>query len=193
MKQWIYVLIIGVLLLGIGTYAGYQLKKCPPSSTNTVHIIDTVWKEIPVVQNHYIIKLDTVVFLKNIPILPTREDTLRILADYYAKHVYTRTWQDSLLIAVQTDTITQNKIFPQKFTYKILRPQTIINTVVDNSITYNSYVSLGITGILKDPKWSSVDLTYQWQRGYVGATYLPYQNSFGVRAGAVLFKLKKVK
>ena len=188
MKPWIYVLIIGVLLLAMGAVIGYQFKKCPPISTNIVHIYDTVWKEIPVVKNHYLIKLDTIVYEVEIP---AQVDTQLILKSYFSKYVYTREWKDSLLYAVQTDTVTQNKIFPQSFSYKILRPQTIITNTIDNSITYNRYLTAGASLLLTDPKYFSIDVTYQWEKGYIGGQWYPGVKGYGIRAGVPLFKFRK--
>jgi hypothetical protein len=193
LKKWHYVLIIGLLLLGMGAVIGWNLKKCPTSQTTTVHVYDTVFKEIPVVQNHYIIKYDTIVYTDSIPVLPTKEDTARILDNFYEKHYVEREWKDTLLIANETAYISQNKIFPLSFKYKYLGATTINNTVVDNTSTYYSYVNAGLTMLLNDPKYWGVKGTLNTSKFYVGVGYHPSVKGYSVEAGIPIVKFKKIR
>lgn len=176
----------------MGAWGGYHLKKCPAISTNTVHVYDTVLKEIPVVKNHYLIKFDTIVYEKNVPVLLTKADTLKILSDFYAQYFYTRNYSDSLLDVTQRDMVSQNKISAVSFKYKYKGATTIVNNSVDNSIHYNKYIYLGMSTLLKDPKYTFLNLTYAGPKWDIGVGYNPTYG-FQVQAGIKLFNFKTTK
>jgi len=89
--------------------------------------------------------------------------------------------------------VSENKIYPQKFDYKIKRPQTIIVNTVDNSSHYNRYITVGLGMPLNDPNYFSIEGTFQTEKYYAGASYIPELKSFGIRAGIPIVKFKKVK
>lgn len=65
--------------------------------------------------------------------VPTIVDTAQILVNYFARFSYTRTFEDTCLRVVLTDSISQNKFLsPAKFTYQWLKP---IKTVSSTTIT----------------------------------------------------------
>ena len=197
MKKWQIYLIAALVVLLIGMIGGYSIRKhtfhCPVITADTIRLVDTVEKVIPVTANHYIVHTDTVIKPIKIPVLLTKDDTLKILEDYYAKHVYKREWKDSLLIANEIDTVTKNIIYPHDFKYKILRPQTIIQNTVDNSITYNRYVDIGLGVPFYDVKYWDIGLLYHWNKGYLGASYYPQMKGFGIQGGVTIIKFKQTK
>ena len=65
--------------------------------------------------------------------IPTDVDTQKILAAYFAKYAYTRTFENDSIKATLVDTICQNKFLSKgKFTYKWLPP---VKTVESTTIT----------------------------------------------------------
>jgi hypothetical protein len=196
MKTTLIYVGIAILLLFFAFMGGCQYHKktfkCPEVKRNTTYIHDTTTYGIPTYYPYYIPGKDSIVH-DTVNRKLTKEDTLRITKNFYDKHYYPRKWEDTLLLVNQTDMVTENKIFPQNFSYVIKRPQTIINNSVDNSITFNRYVTFGLGVPIKDVNYINLEATYNWEKGYVGAQYIPKINSFGIRAGATIFHFKKKK
>jgi hypothetical protein len=184
------------LLLLIGNFIGWSIRKatfhCPPISTTTVVIHDTVQHNIPTYVPYYLTRVDSIVYRDTVRI-PVNIDTVALIKDYFAQHYYTREWQDSLLNVNQVDMVTENKIYPQKFTYVIKRPQTIINNVVDNSVSYSKYIQFGVGVPISNVNYVNVEASYIFPKGYVKAYYMPEIKSFGGGVGVTLFKFKTIK
>ncbi len=182
---------LAIFIMIVCFVSGCQFHKhrfpCPEPTitTHTVILHDTVTYFID--KWHYSQKTDTVIYTDTI-IQPV--DTLQILADYFALHVYSRNWTDSLLTVDLRDIVTQNKFLQNEFSYRILRPQTIINTTVDNSVHYNKYIYLGVSVPIKDIKMAEFALSFAFKQGYIGAGYIPQLNSLSFKGGATLFKFK---
>jgi hypothetical protein len=123
-------------------------------------------------------------------------DTAAILKDYFATHVYNRDWQDSLLQVSLIDKVSRNNFTDSRFTYKILRPQEINYTTIDNSIHYSKYVFLGASLPLSPVKYSGVSNMsylslsglYAFPKGYIELTYQPYTKIITLGSGLRLFK-----
>lgn len=167
----------------------YQKKRfrCPEITTHTVIIHDTLIHKIVdsfpyyIVRNHIIVERDTVI----------REvDTAAILKDYFAYHVYDRHWQDSLLSVDLRDTVTENRFLRNDFSYKILRPQKIINVTQDNSVHYSKYVYLGIDLPVKNMDFVSIDVLVATNKYYLGFGYEPFIKSINFKTGIKLIKFK---
>jgi hypothetical protein len=160
---------------------------CPEPTivTNTVILHDTVTHTIT--QDHYIQNTDTIIYTDTI-IQPV--DTAAILRDFFALHVYSRNWTDSLLTVDLRDTVTQNKFLQNEFKYRILRPQTIINTTVDQSIHYNKYIYIGATVPIKDLRYAEFDVLGAFKGFYIGTGYIPQLKSLSFKGGLTLFKFK---
>ena len=143
--KYIVLFVIGFAVLFLaGVYVtgckhGQKMVHCPEVKTNTVYIHDTVFHKILDRYPYYVYKTDTI-FAPTF--YPLKVDTVFILKDYFATHVVKRNWQDSLITVSLTDYISENKPSKNDFQYKILRPQTIINNSVDNSVHYNKYFYL---------------------------------------------------
>ena len=180
---------IAIIFIG-GCVHGRKTKKCPEIITNTILVNDTVTYQIIDHVPYYIVHNDTVIYKETII---QQVDTAAILKDYFAIHVYDRHWQDSLIIVNLKDSISQNKSIGNIFRYKILRPQTIINNTIDNSITYNSYLTFGLGIPIKNVNYINLELDYNWRKGYAGIQYIPELKSFGVKAGVTLLKFKQKK
>jgi len=159
--------------------------KCPEITTHTVILHDTLIHQIVDTFPYYISHTDTVIYTDTI-IEPV--DTAAILRDYFAYHIYNRQWQDSLLQVNLWDTITENRFLHNEFTYRILRPQTIINTTQDNSITYNKYLLLGISVPFKNIEYTEFSVLSTFRKGYLGIGYLPMQGGISIKGGVSMFK-----
>ena len=157
----------------------------PVIVTNTVILHDTVTHHID--KWHYSQKTDTVIYTDTI-IQPV--DTTEILKDYFALHVYSRHWQDSLLTVDLRDTITENRFLRNDFRYKILRPQIIINNTLDQSVHYNKYFYLGLDLPFYDSDHAEVMALYAFDKGFIGAGYAPFQKGVSVKAGVKIFKFE---
>lgn len=189
LKNILLGILIAVLLL-LGGWAGYKIypayHPCPDISSDTIYVYDTILHYIPDTIPYYIVKRDTIIYrdtvFKDI-------DTAEILKDYYALHHYTRNWEDSLLTVTLKDVITENKPIDNVFTYKLLKPQTIVNNVI-NTYSYSRYVTIGMDIPLKDIKYVNIELLYVTKRFYGGIGYNPNLNSLTAKGGITMFKMK---
>jgi hypothetical protein len=156
--KWKIAALIVVLLLSIGMVSGWNLRKatfkCPVIEPDTVRIFDTVYHVIPSNVPYYITKLDTIVLQDTItvPTLLTKEDTLNILKDYYALHVYDRSWKNDTLEVYLKDTLSRNISIGSNLTYKINTPFTIVNNDFTNvntnkitNVNYTKYLTVGVS------------------------------------------------
>jgi hypothetical protein len=181
-----------LLLMGSGVYIGWHLHKslnpCPPITTNTITIHDTIPHYIPHYVTWFIKGEDTIIH----DTIPKNVDTLAILHDYYDKHIYHRAWENDTLKASVTDTISRNNYAGSEFSYRIKIPFTTINNSVDNSIHYNKYLQAGITVpiSLKYINTTSIDIQYIYPKGYAGIGWQPYNGIISAKAGVTIFKLK---
>ena len=159
--------LIALFLLG-GLFGGYKLyprlNPCPEIASDTLYVYDTVPHYIPDTIPYYVVKHDSVVYhdtiFKDI-------DTAAILKDYYAEHHYYRTWKDSLLVVDLKDIISENRPIDNVFTYKILRPQTVIKNEY-TSYSYSRYITAGMNFLLKDLSYTGIEVNYissKWQGG----------------------------
>lgn len=131
--------------------------------TDTVLVYDTTVKYITETE---VVK-DTVIITDTIPSVI---DTSQIIADYYSKHVYNRTWEDSSIIVELRDTITENTIISSDFSYRILRPQQkIINETIHTHKTFARYLSIGAFGTVTDDfNIVGPSVSYTFRNGSVG-------------------------
>lgn len=179
-----------VFLMGIvcGWKIYPKMRPCPVVTSDTLIIRDTVWHTIVDSFPMYVAGKDSIIYRDSL--IYANVDTAQILKDWYAIHIYDREWKDTNIVVTMKDFITQNKSVHNVFNYKILRPQTIIQNNIDNSIHYNKYVTLGISVPFKEITHVNLDARYQWSKGYIGTFYSSDLKSFGVSGGVVLFKLK---
>jgi hypothetical protein len=125
-------------------------------------------------------------------------DTLSMLQDYLSIKNFTWEKQDSDLNVILHTVISQNRPVGYNMYYQITKPTTVINSVVDNSVTYNKYLQLGVgipTNAVKlydiNTKlydYLNVDLHYVYRKGYLGVEFYPVVGVLGVKAGMTLFK-----
>ena len=187
----VFILIFGLTFIG---GCKYGRSRCPTIVQDTIQIHDTVTHTIVDSVPYYIVHKDTVI---QQVILPNVIDTIAILHDYYAKHVYNRQWYgiegpDSLLKVTLIDTISRNIPTYSKFEYTILRPQTIINNTIDNSIHYNRYLYATISSpVYPLPKASiSIGIAYAGPKAFMGVSYIPIDKVFTAHLGVKLFTIK---
>jgi hypothetical protein len=181
-SNYIIVGLVILALLGVG-YFGYTLyprwNKCPEITSDTVYLKDTVSHVILDTVPWYHLVVDTVIYTDTNFI---NIDTGAILKDYFAWHSYTRTWEDSLLAVTLHDIVSQNKFGGNEFTYKILRPQTIIQNVMKNNI-YKKYILVGTGFTMKDREGVDLDAMYVNRRFYFGVGYNANVNSISFKGG----------
>jgi hypothetical protein len=188
-----YLIATGITLLILAGlfFAGYRYysirNPCPGPVTETVYIHDTVIHRIVDTVPYYIVRRDSVIRWREVP---ADVDTMQILDDFYACHYYTRTWEDSLLRATSEDVIAENQFVDNRFTYQILRPQTVINNTVDNSVNYSKYLYLGMSATYPELKYADLSLSYAFSGGYLGVGYYPFIKTVSLKWGVNLHKFK---
>jgi hypothetical protein len=121
----------------------------------------------------YIERIDTIIIRDTLPAII---DTAAILQKYFAYYTYSRSWNDSLLSVSLTDVITENKVMDSQFSYRILRPQEIINNT-NISYSYSKYIYLGLQSNLFDLRYSSFSGFVAFPRLLVGGGYILYQKA----------------
>lgn len=179
------------MFLGLIFYFGYKTypkyHPCNPVLPDTIFVHDTVTHTIKDTLPWYHHVYDTTIYVDT---LPFSIDTAQVIKEYYAKHFYTRYWEDSIVSVTLEDVISRNRPIDNVFSYKLLKPfQTIIyeGDVINN---YNKYFMMGGTIPLNKPENFSLDLTYVWKKGYIGGGYAPIPKIYEIKGGLNLFKLK---
>jgi hypothetical protein len=181
-------LLVGAFIVGWKTHSKY--RPCPTITSDTILIHDTITHTIVDSFPYYVATLDTIFFPDTIL---QSIDTAKILKNYFATFIYNREWKDSLVNVTIEDYISQNRPIHNNFSYKILRPQTIINNNIDNSITYNRYFQVGISDQINDYKNLSLNAQFIMPKWYVEYEYIPNINTHTIGVGVTVFKLRKVK
>jgi hypothetical protein len=181
--------IIVLVAFALTAYIGYttypKLRPCPEASVDTVFVWDTVTYLIPDTIPYYIVGKDSIVY----DTIPSVVDTAAILKQFYAKYYYTRTWTDSLLTVTLKDVISQNTPIENAFTYKILRPQTLI-TNVTNNYSYGRYITAGVDVPLRNIKYLNIEAMYVTGKWYAGVGYNAAQNTPTIKGGLTLYRFK---
>ena len=204
---------VAVILLTIGFAVGWKLyptfKPCPEVTSDTIIINDTTWHHLydslaslPPKEKIKWLPQDTLfvpgdTFFKDV-------DTAAILKDYFSVFRYHWTKLDSGLLDVSLyTTVTENKPIKYELDYKILKPQTVVNNTIDNSVTYNKYFQFGVNLPVycysKDTLSKlnimnvSLEASYVFPKGYVGVGWQPNTETINARAGVTLFKIKQIK
>ena len=161
--------------------------KCPIALRDTIVVYDTVIHTIQGVPPGYIVIHDSVLVrdtvFKDI-------DTMAILLKYYSINYFTQLFNDSLISAKNEIAVMENQIIDNNFSYRILRPQTIINNSVDNSIHYNKYIYFGLDIPIKNINYINLEALYAFPKGYTGVGYSPNLKSISIKAGVRLFQFK---
>lgn len=75
--------------------------------------------------------------------VPQNVDTAAILRQFFGVYTYTQNIEDTMIKAVLSDTISENKIRGRSFTYKLVKPiRTVESTTVTNTV-YNKGLFVG--------------------------------------------------
>ncbi len=171
---------------------------CPEPTivTNTVIVTDPYWHHIadslanlPPKEKIKWLPQDTLftptdTFFKDI-------DTAAILKNHYSIFRYHWYKLDTGLLELNLyTTISQNKPLNYEMDYKILKPTSVTNTTVDNSVTFTKYIYLGGSIPIKNIEMSEIELLAAFKRFYIGTGYIPQLNSLSFKGGATLFKFK---
>ncbi len=197
--------IIVLSLFGSGFLAGWKAHKCPVTVSHTEYIVDTQWYAVHDYKP-WVIR-DTI--YKDKPVIPSDIDTNSInslkpiVKDYFTTYGYPWENKDSNIEFNLYTTITRNQPVKYDFTYRIIRPQTIVNNYTDNSTTYNKYIQFGLSmPVYKFTNDStklnalnklSLDLNYIFPKGYVGGSWQPQGNVVSLKLGVTLIKFKQKK
>jgi hypothetical protein len=185
----VVILIITGAFIG-GCQYGKSKVKCPTISHDTTTIYDTVVHNIVDSFPYYVNHHDTIIYDHNIP---TIVDTAKILKDYFATHIFDRKWEDDTLKVNVIDSISKNIPIGNSFKYKIKVPfSTVINTT-DNSITYESYLNIGLGVPIQDASYTDFYLIYNFSKGGFGIGYTPKLKSFEIKGEMNIFKFKHKK
>jgi len=188
-KNWIVAVAV-LIILGLFFYLGYKAwPKWNPTVTvsDTIYVHDTTYHNIVDSFPYYIVKRDTIIYFDTVF---KDVDTAAILKDHFALHVYSRTWEDTLLKVNLRDTVTRNGFLHSDFSYNILRPQQVIYSVINN-YSYSRYVYAGISLNMPDFKYSDLSLFYAFSEGYIGVGYLPLKNGLSIKGGLRIAKFGK--
>ena len=190
-RDYILVGLVLLALLGCG-YFGYTLypkhNPCPQTASDTVYVYDTAWHTITDTVPWYIVKHDSIVYRDTVF---KDVDTAEILKDYYAIHYYTRFWQDTLIAVTKHDVISKNDFISSELTYKLLKPVTIINNVINN-VFYSRYITFGTDLPFKQVQHMNVniDVMYVTSKYYLGVGYNSELNCPTIKGGVTIFKFK---
>jgi len=198
-KNWIMagmalIILLGVFWLGYSRYPVWNEIK--PGKDSIIYIHDTVPHVIVDTFPFYIIRKDSVLYRDPVwmdsVIQAAKIDTQEmatIFREYYAFHPYERKWADSLISIIVNDTITQNRPENNNFTYKLLKPTTIIDNT-KTEIIYSKYIYIGGSVSIPNSEFSNFGLYAALPRTLFGVSYMPWQK--GVMA-TVGFKIIKIK
>lgn len=181
----ILALLVLLLTFFLGKNTGKNSVKCPELTTDTIYKYDTVTHVI--YKPYYHIKHDTTIIADTIPV---NIDTAEVIQGFYAKDVFRREWEDSLINIVLYDTISQNQPIASQITYKLLKPTEIINNSVTNKTIYNRYLYGGASINTVDLKLSSLELVMANPRWYGAVGYMPGVKGVNLRAGITIFNFK---
>lgn len=186
----LYIVILFALGYILGTKTSSNIDTFPVLHVDTIVTYDTTIQYIPNDIHHYHTSIDT---FYSPPDTITLIDTVSILKDYYTIKSYNREWSDSNLIVNFTDTVYKCKLYPNPlFSYKIMRPTTIINNVT-NVNNYRRYVYIG-TSIPINNSFNNVGINtiYASPKGYLGYQYEPFNQYYKheIKVGLKLLTFK---
>ncbi len=185
---FIVIVLAGVFYLGYRTYPMANIL--PEPLHDTVYIYDTLPHEIPDSFPYYVEKIDSVKYIDkkviDSIIRANKVDTTEILRRYYAEYTYQRSFNDSLISAVLTDTISQNSLKGHRFTYKLLQPQSVITNKTE-LLNTSLYIGVG-TSVKLNTFNPEILLTYP--KGYFGVEYNSINNGFYLKTGVRIWSKK---
>ena len=189
-----------MLFLGLSFVGGcqYHKKTFKPAvpSVDTVVVFDTVEHHIIDHFPYYITNTDSVIIRDTVI---QSVDTAAILKDYFAIHYYTRVWEDTLVKVTIEDAISENRSISSNFKYNLLKPQTIINNSVDNSVTYNKYAYFGVfmpvfpfkVNEISNINYVGLEALMAYPKGYSRVSWQPYTKTFIFGTGVTIMKFKR--
>jgi hypothetical protein len=189
--------VVVLLLFGGGFWAGRATKKCPTITRDTTYVYDTTW--YPIYDTISYIRIDTLELPGDttFPIV----DTALILKDHFIKRGFAWEKKDTNININGYSVITQNKLISTEIKYKWLKPQTIINNTIDNTITYNRYLYGGVSIPIYPIKIDSVyninyiglEAIYAYPKGYIGFEWQPYVKTYSLKMGIKILQFKQRK
>jgi hypothetical protein len=186
-KLLIEVAIIIIFLFAVfigGCRYGRTRVKCPEVTTDTILKYDTITYTIHDVVTHVV--RDTIYYPDTIP---ADVDTAAILKDYFAIYSYDWSKPDSIIDFNLKTTITENRPVKYDFSYKLLRPQTIVNNVTTINNPYYNRIYLGATVPLKSA-FPGIDVMMVTEKYYGGVEYQPKEGIFSIKGGISIIKFK---
>jgi hypothetical protein len=190
-NSWVVAIVVLLLFAAI-FYFGYVMHGVwtePDVVIDTITEYDTIEHHIISQVPYYIVKVDTILKSDTIIIhdtIQTIDATAAIIQAYFSVYNYKRVWEDSLLKVTLSDVVSQNKILDSDFSYKIMKPQTIIN----NTISYSRYLYLGGTVNIPEAKGSSLGVFFASKRMLIGSGYIPYQKGVSLTGSFTIGKFR---
>ena len=191
--KWI-IIMSALVLLGLAFYLGYRSY---PRLHPTVIESDTIltYDSFPYIIHDTIPQWETDSIMyrdqawMDSVLNSFKVDTAEILRNYYSYFHYQKEWRDTNFVATLNYGITENKPIYEDFVYKILRPQQVINNIINNYF-YSRYLYIGLSVPIKDLKYAEIEGLFAFKKGYLGLSYGPHIKSVNIKGGISLFKFK---
>ena len=187
-----------LLLAGVffGGYKYYAFRNPCAEIIDTLYIYDTGEHQIPDIEPWYITKRDSKKYRDqkwmDSVIAANRVDTMAILSDYYAIHYYSREWcdPDSTVKVTAEDAISENQIIDNVFSFKLLKPQTVVNNIISTPSVYRRYVTGGLDIPFNRTYGVGIEAEYVTDKYFLGTRFVPSEKSISIKAGLVLWRFK---
>lgn len=187
-----------LLLAGVffGGYKYYAFRNPCAEIVDTLYIYDTGEHQIPDVEPWYITKRDSIKYRDpkwmDSVIAANRVDTMAILSDYYAIHYYSREWfdPDSTVQVSAEDAISENQIIDNVFSFKLLKPQTVVNNIIGSPPVYRRYLTGGLDIPFNRTSGVGIEAEYVTDKYFLGTRFVPSEKSISIKAGLVLWRFK---
>lgn len=112
-----------------------------------------------------------------------------IIRKFYSFNYYDRNWQDTLVQISIHDMITENRPSDNNFTYRLLKPISIIYNSTTTNL-YTKYIYIGGSLSIPDSKSSNLGIYGAFPRTFYGISYMPWQKGILFTAGFKIIKIK---
>lgn len=198
-KNWIIGILFLIVLIGTWIFGYTRYPVWHPQehgSDSIVYIYDTTPHGIPDSFPFYVIIKDSIKYRDPIwmdsVIQANKVDTSSlntIFREFYSFNYYTRIWQDTLVQISINDMITENRPDDNNFSYKLLKPLTIIDNTTTTNI-YTKYLYLAGSVTLPDSKYSSFGLYGSFPKTIFGISYMPFSPGVMTTIGVKIVKFK---
>lgn len=174
--------LVVVLALGLWKSCQKNNEKCDKYEIHPVSIeykVDSIPYEVTLKAPE---KPDIII---EVPV-PQDVDTSKILEQYYAKHVYTRSYEDTNIKVTLKDTVSQNKLSQANLTYQLMKPTQII---INNEVVLKPVNKYFIGATLRTDTSLSINAYMLTKKEIlIGAGYDPLSNVISASGAFRIFK-----